>query len=699
MAELNRTMTESGSVDGEPIVNPYSLLEAVNESSDAANVAWLIFIGLMSYLMIAVAGVTHRDLLLETPVALPIMQVSIPQAQFFQFAPVILVLLHIGLVSQLVLVARKTLEFDQAVRLLEAGPRRSHPLRLELHNFFFAQAIAGPHRSFVLSAFLHAMSWLTLVVLPVMLILFIQLRYLPFHDTAVTWSHRGALLVDLGMMTMIGVFLARSESSFVRAFQLNTIQRPVSALCTSILLLAAVFFSMFIVTIPEEWLDRTGRQFLPSQQPVADAQGRYRLGGFTVPVISRPEDGTLFGIFHRNLDASDLDLVAARDRERERSPGETSISLRARDLRFARLDRTDLHQADMTAVKLDGASLVNADLRNVKLYCTVPDPVIERGDRKAGSCASARFATFDGARLSEARMFGMDLRGSSFAKANLDGAELNLTLLAGASFARASLERVNFSDGAGLQGADFTSANLAGANLSTAHLEGANLSGAELQGATLRFANLRGANLISSDLDGADLSEANLSGAWFAAKLDDGYTTAKGRGIDLRGATVWATVPPNVATMQLVDAGDLRIRPLEDGDARELRQIADQIMSASARSSYLSNIAPALAVAANREWGASAEGRRWLEISKAAPVADTFQKDLTDALLQLACKTKWSSGSVAAGLTRRALGLSFKGNRMAIYDRLKAEDCPASKVVLKPMMQELTSAIDALKNN
>ena len=133
--------------DGETPVNPYSLLEAVNNSSDTAHTAWLIFLAIMAYLTIAVAGVTHKDLLLETPVTLPIMQVQIQLAQFFQFAPVILMLFHLGVVSQLVLLARKTLEFDYAVRALELTDRRTHPLRLELHNLFFVQAVAGPHRS------------------------------------------------------------------------------------------------------------------------------------------------------------------------------------------------------------------------------------------------------------------------------------------------------------------------------------------------------------------------------------------------------------------------------------------------------------------------------------------------------------------------------------------------------------------------
>lgn len=187
---MSRELPQSGGIEGESLVNPYSLREAVNDSSEMAHVAWLVFIGLMAYLMVAVASVTHKDLLLETPVSLPLLGVPIPQAQFFQFAPVILLLIHLGLIAQLVLVARKTLEFDAAVALLEPGPRRTHPLRLELHNFFFVQAIAGPHRSIVLGALLHAISWLSLVILPVVLIVFIQLRYLPFHDIEVTWGHR-----------------------------------------------------------------------------------------------------------------------------------------------------------------------------------------------------------------------------------------------------------------------------------------------------------------------------------------------------------------------------------------------------------------------------------------------------------------------------------------------------------------------------
>src|SRR5689334_13447892 len=190
-------------LDTETPVNPYSLLEAVNRSSDTANTAWLLFIGLLAYLAITVAGVTHKDLLLNSAITLPVLQVNIELTRFFLFAPIVLVLLHLGVVGQLVLLARKTLEFASSIRMLEISDQRSHPLRLELDNFFFVQAMAGPERSRVVSIFLHGMSWLTLVALPLAMLLYIQIVFLPYHDVGITWVHRIAVLADIALLLFI----------------------------------------------------------------------------------------------------------------------------------------------------------------------------------------------------------------------------------------------------------------------------------------------------------------------------------------------------------------------------------------------------------------------------------------------------------------------------------------------------------------
>ena len=424
-------------LDTETPVNPYSLLEAVNRSSDTANTAWLLFIGLMAYLLITVAGVTHKDLLLNAAITLPVLQVNIELTRFFLFAPIVLVLLHLGVVGQLVLLARKTLEFGSSIRMLEISDQRTHPLRLELDNFFFVQAMAGPERSRIVSIFLHGMSWLTLVLLPLAMLLYIQIVFLPYHDVGITWVHRVAVLADIALLLFIGVFLTRSEISFFRAFWRTSLHHPLSLLVTAGLLVAVACFSLFVVTIPGEPVDRLAAAS-STERSAVERGGRY-VFGYAVPGVSISDTDAVLGLFHRNIQVIDQDLVVDKDA----TPGEPTLNLRNRDLRFAKLDRTDLHQADMTGSNLDGASLVGADLRGVWMQCGNLDELLLTEDRRAARCTSARAANFYKARLGEAKMAGVDLRGARMEEAQLAGAELSHGMMIGTDFASAQLERAN----------------------------------------------------------------------------------------------------------------------------------------------------------------------------------------------------------------------------------------------------------------
>ena len=179
-----------GSPETETPVNPYSLLEAVNRSSDTAHTAWLIFLAIMAYFMIAVAGVTHRDLLLETPVALPVLQVNIQLAQFFQFAP----RRPCAHAPRRRLAARAARAGDARVRSrhpASRGDRQAHPSAAPRAQQLLLRAgdcgavsqqghervparheLADARRAARGAAALHPD------------------RYLPYHDETTTWSHR-----------------------------------------------------------------------------------------------------------------------------------------------------------------------------------------------------------------------------------------------------------------------------------------------------------------------------------------------------------------------------------------------------------------------------------------------------------------------------------------------------------------------------
>lgn len=683
-------MTEftNGVENGETPVNPYSLLEAVNRSSDTANTAWLIFLAIMAYLMVAVAGVTHQDFLVGKPVSLPVLQVDIQLTQFFQFAPILLLLLHIGIVSQLVLLARKALEFDKAIRLLETSKKRTHPLRLELHNFFFVQAIAGPQRSPVMGGFLHAMSWLTLAILPVVLMLYIQVVFLPYHDVVITWTHRIALLLDVIILVLIGVFLMQAETSFFKAMWRTTASSPLSVFVTAGLLGLVSCFSLFIATVPGEYMDRVAIGLLGSaddkQQSRRDR--RYR-SGFLLPFgLRHGRDDTLFGLFRRNLVVTDTDLVVDKDA----TPGEPTLSLRGRDLRYAKLDRSDLHQADLTGANLNDASLEGTDLRDAWLNCSDLNELLLSDNREQANCTWAQRTSFKDANLSGAKLTGIDATDANFETANMRDAQLTYALLANTVFSSAKLQNADFTGGVQAQGANFLIASLEGADLTGAQLQNADFSSASLLMAKMNYAHLQGAKFQGATLDGASLLRAQMQGA----DLSD----ATIKGLDLRWASVWGAKPPTADDSGLADLSSVNFKPLTSRQRDTLKNVAENVASEQLRSQMTDALAPLIKTASGSGWGQGAESQAWRAVQDAgynqADVTPYYRKSLSNYLTSIMCQPRWRLGAVAAGVARRAQDANFRGDRLQIYKALTNVNCPASAAIADDLLSIFPSGGD-----
>jgi uncharacterized protein YjbI with pentapeptide repeats len=681
-------MADSGptALDLEQPVNPYSLLEAVNDGSDTVNTGWLIFLAVMTYLVVTVAGISHKELLLASDIPLPILQVKIGLTSFFLFAPILLLLFHLGVVGQLVLLARKTIEFDSALQLLEPTERRSHPLRLELHNFFFVQGIAGPERSPMMSSLLHGMSWLTVVVLPVVLLLYVQVAFLPYHDVTITNIHRLVVLADIVVLIFIGTFMTRIETSLPVALARAVRQHPMTTGTTTVLLILVSVFSLFVATIPGERLDRITSFVFGGARSAAANRQSVPIQGFVLPFVKASVDGSLFGLFYRNLNVTDLDLVIDKDV----NPGEASLNLRGRDLRFAKLDRTDLHQADFTGANMEGASFVGADLRAVTMHCGDIDILLLTNNRTAARCTSARGADFSRARMSNARVSGIDLTGAKLEDVRLENADMSFALMQGADFANANLEGADMTGGVELQGASFLVASMQGVDLTGAKLSGANFSSAALQGAILNHAHLEGAALRDADLEGVDLQLAWLQGADF--------TGARIAATDFRGAAAWGTFPPLPDTSGLSDLSQLSLRPLDEADVQTLKAMVAAIEIPSLMSRLGDSLRPVFETQDLAAWGSSIDVQKWKN-SQAASESQTrseaFKARLTDGLIKLMCRTRWASGAVATGLVKRARAASFRGDPATMSDRLKSTECAASANVNKRALRELSEIADS----
>jgi hypothetical protein len=424
-----------------------SLAADVNATSTSARTGWIFFLAAQAYFFVTLAGLEHRDLLLDTPVLLPLLQVEIQLRAFFLFGPIIFVLFHLGILLQHVMLSRQLRELHTSVSHFEGGNFfRTHRVRFHLHSYFFTQLIAGPMRSPFFAFFLSLLTWLSLGVLPVILLLDFQSTFLPFHDLQVTWAHRIYLALELIILIVFAIFMRHPGLGFVTGFGRTIIERPVSFLVSFTASLGAIFFSFCVATIPDERMDRIMTSFWPEiiDDPVADGLPPRQAFLLTTRLFDAGVDvlsGRPMGLFGRNLIVVDQDIV----RDSATDPGSTSINLRKRDLRYGIFDRTDLRQADLTGAILTGASLRETILFGIK----------------------AEQANLRGADLRYARLVPQQNSGRVYSAINLRGADLRNADLTGAV----------------LISVDMTGARFEGTILKDAQMSAEQRSFAEQQGA------------------------------------------------------------------------------------------------------------------------------------------------------------------------------------------------------------------------
>ena len=218
------------------------------------------------------------------------------------------------------------------------------------------------------------------------------------------------------------------------------------------------------------------------------------------------------------------------------------------------------------------------------------------------------------------------------------------------------------------------------------------MTSAGLQGASFRNALLQGAHFGEADLEGADLSTARLTGARLAG--------ARLTGADLQGARIWLTTSPGREALELADLLDLRIRPPEESESNGLKSMLAQLTDPILRSRVAEALAPVLDPATAERWRGTTEASAWQSqaTSHGRGDGEPYRAQLTAFLGSLACKPRWSTASVAAGLSLRLAAPRFKGNAEALYARLTSPDCAASRSMPAKALMEMSAAIDGQKS-
>lgn len=529
-----------------PPVDAEKLIAAINEASKRELTNWFTFLTLGTYLAVAVGATTHRQLFLEQPVKLPLFNVDLPLVAFFVVAPTLFVIFHFYVLLQLQLLTERIRAGIASFAAAEDREDRLVAFGRRLDTFHISQLLVVQGDRLARLA-LYAITWITLIAAPVLLLLIFQLSFLPYHDAAITWVHRALVVADLLLVCFLEPRLPNVLQIIRRDWNPFAIPRRPSV--AGVLISAAIaYVSIVVATIPDEAVERE----LGMAEAAVTLRSQLFSDGIDL-VRGRPQ-----GLFARRLVLNDQDFVDLGDAAL--AAAERTVVLRGRDLRLAVLDRTDLRKADFTAADLRGASFIAARLDGASFGCARdPSPAEADDFDKQGrpGCVRLDDARFDGVSAARARFDWASASRVRFASADLTGA----------GFWRAELRQADFGD-AKLPGARLPEARLAGANFLEACAVGADLRAADAFGARFIRADFRGANFINADLvisnwDGADLRRTDLRLAFLAAATMAGAdlrgAAVGARGLDatmLRGALLeeaWIDDPPGIG---LVDLGE-----------------------------------------------------------------------------------------------------------------------------------------------
>ena len=189
-----------------------------------------------------------------------------------------------------------------------------------------------------------------------------------------------------------------------------------------------------------------------------------------------------------------------------------------------------------------------------------------------------------GANLSAAFLAsGLDLRGARMEGANLSRARMERADLRGARMERADLR------GARMERADLSGARMEGAGLIGARMEGADLSGARMEGANLSRARMEGAGLSGARIEGADLSGARMEGANLRWARIEGADLSRARmeGANLRWARIegadlrWARIEGADLSRARIEGADLKWARIEGASLNRARMAESDCTSAA----------------------------------------------------------------------------------------------------------------------
>ena len=226
------------------------LREAANESARSFRTAYAFYLIVALYILVVVSSTQQELLFRAGDVQMPIVNVGVPVVWFFTVVPWLLLLLHFNLLVQAIFLANKVSQYATALEgQIRSRNERSEALGL-LYPAPLAHKVADAGQQGSMRRILNVIVFVTLAVLPPAILIFAQVRFLLYQDELFTWLHRGAVVVDIGLLWWLWPRITVPHLAWREWYRTRWLK-------ASLVLIAAVFsivFSAFFCRLPR-WHD------------------------------------------------------------------------------------------------------------------------------------------------------------------------------------------------------------------------------------------------------------------------------------------------------------------------------------------------------------------------------------------------------------------------------------------------------------
>ena len=480
--------------------------EIINKSSSINRTLGITFALFLFYISINVASTTDLLLFLpESKITLPLLNLDLPIKAFYLAAPFLLLIFHYNLLVHLNMHCKKLNQWYK-------NGKKKGDENIALDPFMLN--FIPTNSNSTLRIGIRFVIRLTIFILPLSLLIYIQLRFSDYQSWGFTLWHFFCVLFDFFLIITHSNEIIK-QLRFKKKENPNKFKDSLKRFKYESILLSIPIINFFLfvilmtVNINETFLAGVTEWFpkisLENQTLVSSIPEQQLIQLYTEGKHEEMENLKLkftkgYNLDHRNFRLARLSWTILTNSSFEYADLQGAsffdahlegVNFKSSNLRSSYLTSSQLQKADLSFANLKYASVYGENFQEVKFKGTSFSPGMDFSN-----------TNLKGAHFSGSTFLGdtMDLRASKFDESNMEGVIFNEAIMHGSLFSKTNLKGTNFSN-----------VLLFGSYFKQTDMNGASFGYCQLQGTTFDSITMNGAIINSSNLKGVDFKNISKS--------------------------------------------------------------------------------------------------------------------------------------------------------------------------------------------